>query len=358
MNLIDVTEIPDPPTRSLSSANVGVSLISKINVLKVIEPGEWEDFTLELAADWKKKYSRAVRCGGAGDMGRDVIVYQKEGSSEWENFQCKHYNSPIGVAEAAVEIAKLVYYSFKGEYTLPLKYYFVTPQGVSAKLLNTLNNPEKLKNELIKRWDKACASKITTTETVSLTEEIKEYIQEIDFNIFDHIPPIKLIELHKNTSYHINRFGASFPERPEAETPPHAITSNDSTYTEELLRAFSEEEKSEVTTENLPAHAKYLEEFSSARRSFYSSENLERFSRDWLKNDSYNKLTEECYDAVSPVVNNEHKNGYKRYLATLTQAASVNYSSHPLHPYIEIKDKKGLCHQLVNSEKMRWVEDE
>jgi hypothetical protein len=241
------------------------------------------------------------------------------------------------VAEATLEIAKLVYYGLKGEYLLPKKYYFVTPQGVSSQLLNALNNPEKLRNELIRRWEKTCASKITSKQKVTLNEEIKEYIQKMDFSIFDHVPPIKLIELHKNTSYHINRFGASFPERPET---------------------FSEEEKAEVTSDSLPKHTKYQEEFSSARRSFYSAENLELFSRDWLKNDSYNKLAEECYDAVSPVVNNEHKNGYKRYLATLTQAAAVNFSSHPLHLYIEIKDKKGLCHQLVNSKKIRWVKDE
>lgn len=355
--MIDIIDIADPPTRSLAAANVGVSLISKINILKVIEPDEWEFFTLELASIWKKKYSHAVRCGGAGDMGRDVIVYQDNGS-DWENFQCKHYGAPIGVAEAVIELAKLVYYSLNGEYSLPQKYYFVTPQGVSAKLLNALNNPEKLRRELIARWDKACASKITSTQTVSLSDEIKEYIQKIDFSIFDHLPPIKLIELHEDTSYHINRFGASFPERPVAEAPPQDITSNEEIYTKELLKAFSEQEEVVVTAENLSVHRKYQEEFSSARRSFYSAENLERFSRDWLKNNSYKKLTEECYDAVSPVVNNEHKNGYKRYLATLTQSASINYSAHPLHPYIEVKDKKGLCHQLVNSEKIRWVEDE
>lgn len=355
--MIDAIEIADPPTRSLSAANVGVSLISKINILKVIDPDEWEVFTLELASIWKKQYARAVRCGGAGDMGRDVIVYQDDGSG-WENFQCKHYGAPIGLSEAVIELAKLVYYSLQGEYTLPRKYYFVTPQGVSAKLLNALNNPEKLRSELIARWDKTCASKITSTQVMPLSEEIKKYINEIDFSIFDHLPPIKLIELHEDTSYHINRFGASFPERPAAEAPPQDLTSNEVIYTEELLRAFSDQEKTGVTVDNLSTHTKYQEEFSSARRSFYSAENLERFSRDWLKNNSYLKLTEECYDAVSPVLNNDHKNGYKRYLATMTQATSINYSSHPLHSYIEIKDKKGLCHQLVNSKKITWVEDE
>jgi len=214
-----------------------------------------------------------------------------------------------------------------------------------------------LRSELIARWNKSCASKIKSTQTVSLSEEIKEYIKKIDFNIFDHLPPIKLIELHEKTSYHINRFGAFFPERPATEAPPQDLTSSETTYTEELLRAFSEQEEVEVTVDSLSA-TKYEEEFSSARRSFYSAESLERFSRDWLKNNSYIKLTEECYDAVSPVVNNEHKNGYKKYLTTLAHAVSINYSSHPLHPYIEIKDKKGICHQLVNSKKIRWVDYE
>jgi len=357
--LISVIEIPNPPKRPLSSANVGVSPISKINILRVLEPGEWEDFTLELATIWKKEYSHAVRCGGAGDMGRDIIVYCSDKCSEWENFQCKRYRAPMGVADATLEIAKLVYYSYIGEYTLPIKYYFVASQGVSVQLLNALNNPKKLKNELINRWDKSCASKITSSKKIPLSGEIRKYIQSIDFNIFDHIPPIKLIEFHENTSYHIHRFGACYPERPEAEVPPHVITNNEAVYTKELLIAFSDQEKIEITSDTLCGYKKYQEEFSLARKSFYSAESLERFSRDWLKeNESYKKLAEECYDAVSPVVNNEYKNGYKKYLATLVQATSVNYNSHPLHPYIEIKDKKGLCHQLVNFERIKWVEDE
>ena len=357
--MIDVVEIPDPPKRSLSSANVGVSPISKLNILRVIEPGEWEDFTLELASIWKEKYSRVVRCGGAGDMGRDILVYRSENCSEWENFQCKRYRNPMGLTDAVIEIAKLVYYSFIGEYTLPIKYYFVVSQGVSVQLLNALHNPDKLKKEVIKRWDKSCSSKITSLKTVSLTDQITEYIQSVDFAIFDHIPPIKLIELHENTPDHIRRFGAYFPERPEAATPPHLIKSNETVYTKELLRAFSDKEKIKITNDELCDYKRYQDEFSSARRSFYSAENLELFSRDWLKeNDSYKKLTEECYDAVSPVIYSDHGNGYKKYLATLTQATSLSYNSHPLNSYIGIKDKKGMCHQLVNYGKVKWVEDE
>ena len=54
---MDVTEIPDPPKRSWSSANVGISLMSELNILKVIEPGEWEGFTLELASIWERALS-------------------------------------------------------------------------------------------------------------------------------------------------------------------------------------------------------------------------------------------------------------------------------------------------------------
>jgi len=352
---LNAVDIPEPPKKRLSPTNVAISPIPKLSILKVIEPGDWEDFTLELATEWKKQFSHVVRCGGAGDMGRDVIAYTSKQHEVWENFQCKRYSgSPISVADAVIEIAKIAYYTFQDEYTVPVKYYFVSPQGISVKLLNLIHNPDKLMNEVIERWEKSCSTKITSLKKILLTNDLQAHIEAFDFSIFDYIPPIKLIEFHENTVYHIPRFGASFPERPKAEEPKSTIEDNELVYTRELLQAFSDHEKVEISNHNLKDYSKYEKEFSSARRCFYSAENLERFSRDWLKDDSYSLLSEECMDAISPVVNNEHESGYKRYLATLTHATTVNYA-HALNPYIEIKDKKGMCHQLVNIREFKWV---
>ncbi len=109
--------------------------IPKLKRLETFDEGTWEDITLELIHHWKTQYQKVVRCGG-GDLGRDVIAYTPNG--EWENFQCKHYAKPLTLVEAIREVGKLIYYSYKGEYPVPNKYYFVSPKGVSTQLLSHL----------------------------------------------------------------------------------------------------------------------------------------------------------------------------------------------------------------------------
>ncbi len=328
--------------------------IPKLKRLETFDEDAWEDVTLELASEWKKQYHRVVRCGGGGDLGRDVVAYHSSG--EWENFQCKHYANALTLDEAIREVGKLIYYAYLNEYKLPVKYYFVAPKGVQTKLLNCLMNTNMLKEELINRWDKQCKTKITSTKTINLDESLNSYIENsIDFSIFDHIPPLDIINLHSQTQYHAIRFGASSRKRPQPISPPSALSVVELPYTTELLSAFSEAEASIVTRESLERFPDYEEEYSSARKNYYYADGLEMFSRDWLPSGSYKELLDECYEAVSPIVKSKHQDGYVCYLEVSSQAARMNYSSHPLHHFIKTQDKKGFCHHLVNEKRIKWV---
>jgi len=328
--------------------------IPKLKRLEIFDEDTWEDITLELVHQWKAQYSKVVRCGGGGDLGRDVIAYTP--NEDWENFQCKYYAKSLTLDEAIREVGKLIYYSYKDKYSVPIKYYFVSPKGVTTQLLNHLMDTEKFKDELIKRWDKQCRTKITTKHKIELDTDLLSYIDSsIDFKIFDHIPPLDIIELHSQTPYHVIRFGASTHKRPKSVTPPPTLEASELTYTSELLLAFGDAEKKDVNNINLITFPEYEQEYHSARRNFYSADGLEKFSRDWLPNDCYKELLDECYETISPVIMSEHKDGYARYLKVSAQAAGTNYSSHPLHHYIKVQDKKGLCHHLVNEKKIKWV---
>ena len=196
--------------------------IPKLKRLETFDEDTWEDITLELVHYWKKQYQKVVRCGGGGDLGRDVIAYTP--NEEWENFQCKYYAKPLTLDEAIREVGKLIYHSYKGEYSVPIKYYFVSPKGVQTQLLNHLMDSQKLKDELIKRWDKQCRTKITKKHKIELDKHLLLYIDNsIDFKIFDHIPPLDIIDLHKQTPYHVVRFGESTRKRPKSVTN-HLIT--------------------------------------------------------------------------------------------------------------------------------------
>ena len=355
--MVTEIEINQPAT----TENINTSLdvlqgapIPKLKRLGTFDEDTWEDITLELVHHWKSQYQKVVRCGGGGDLGRDVIAYNPNGV--WENFQCKYYAKPITLNDAIKEIGKLIYYSYTEEYSIPEKYYFVSPNGVTTHLLGKLMDSEKLKEELIERWDKQCRTKITTKVNIELDEKLLSFINSsINFKLFDHIPPLDIIELHSQTNYHVIRFGASTHKRPTPIAPPKMLEVSELTYTSELFLAFGDAEKQEINIENLDSYSDYKQEYNSARRNYYSADGLEKFSRDWLPSDCYKVLLEECYETISPVLMSNHINGFTRYLKTSIQAAGTSYSSHPLHHYIKIQDKKGLCHHLVNEKSIKWV---
>jgi len=331
-----------------------------MDYLKIFNADSWEDLTLELVYYWKTQYSRVLRCGAGGDMGRDVIAYCHEEPANWENYQCKHYDKRLSLSLALLEIGKILYYAHRKEFTLPSQYYFVAPQGVSNDLLKHLNDSSKLKNALIDKWDKVCKSKITSkhNDNILLSGDFLKFVQTVDFSIFDHIPPIRIIELHSNTIYHAQRFGTNVRKRRQLPAPPEKITTNEIKYTEELLNAFADAEQIDsLTVDELSEGSDYKFEYEAARRNFYAADDLEKFSRDWLPENSYDELTDECFEAVSATVRQKHDNGYERYLATSSHATTMNYTSHPLSPYIKMQDKKGMCHQLVNGDKFKWIKE-
>ena len=148
-----------------------------------------------------------------------------------KNFQCKYYAKPLKLDEAITEIGKLIYYSYSGTYTVPKKYYFVSPKGVTNQLLNCLMDTAKLKDELMKRWDKQCKPKITKKGPVELDKELLSHINSyVDFGIFDHIPTLEIIELHSKTPFHAVRFGSSARKRPKPIAPPKTPATKELTY--------------------------------------------------------------------------------------------------------------------------------
>lgn len=358
MNELEIEEIPESEHIVTSLEVTSGVPIPALDYLKIFNADSWEDLTLELVAYWKTQYSRVLRCGAGGDMGRDVITYMHDEPESWENYQCKHYDKRLSLSLALLEIGKILYYVHQGEFTLPRRYYFVAPQGVSNDLLKHLNNPDRFKNALIDKWDKACKSKITSkhNDDIPLDGEFLKFVQAIDFSLFDHIPPIKIIELHSNTAFHAQRFGINVRKRSRLPIPPEELADKEIVYTKELLSAFADaEQKGSLTIDHLEEDSDYKLEYEGARRNFYAAEDLQKFSRDWLPENSYDELTDECYEAVSAMIRQKHDNGYERYLATSSQAAAVNYTSHPLSPYIKTQDKKGMCHQLVNACRFKWV---
>lgn len=317
---------------------------------------QWECFVQEWVDSLRDEYELVERCGGAGDLGRDVIATVK-GGSEWDNFQCKHYTNALAPNEVWIELGKLAYYTLRGEYSYPRRYYFVAPQGVGPKLSNLLKKPRDLRDGLLANWDKTCRTEISQTQVVECDQTMKTHIESLDFSIFQTKPLLHIIEAHAKTRWYVARFGGGLPARPEPLLPPRIPAKDETVFANELRRAYSEHLKRDETELDacLSAREDLQEHFNDARVEFYSAEGLRTFSRDTLPPGEFEKLQDEVHSGIKDELRGDHADGYRRVVSVVKTARTLQLTSNPLTTRIHTRDRGGICHQLANDGKVRWV---
>lgn len=325
--------------------------------IKLFSATEWEVFIHEWVDSLRDDYELIERCGGAGDMGRDVIATVKNGNGAWDNYQCKHYEDSLKPSDIWIELGKLVYYTKRGDYSYPRRYYFIAPRGAGTKLSNLLKKPEELRRGLVSQWDAYCREDITKTEIVECDAAMKAHIESLDFSIFQATPVLRIIEAHSKTRWYAARFGGGLPQRPEPFTPPAIPADSEAVFVRELHRAYADHLKQDVEhiDEALASHEDLREHFHDARMEFYSAEGLRTFSRDTLPPGEFEKLQDEVYSGIKDELRGEHTDGYCRVVAVVKTARTLPLMDHPLISRIHIRDRGGICHQLANDGKVQWV---
>jgi hypothetical protein len=330
-------------------------LIPPLDRLRLMSDGQWEAFVLEWAHSLKTRYVSVERCGGAGDLGRDVIGFVVAGQAEpWDNFQCKHYDHALQPNDIWLELGKLCYYSAIGEYTFPREYTFVAPQGVGNSLSKLLRNPSELKTQLLAEWDQKCKSKITSTKVIPLDPPILAHIQSLDFSRIKALSPLTLIDEHRQTPWHTARFGGGLPPRPPVPVAPAVPLPSEAKYISALLEAYGDKLKATIAAAaHIPAGA-LTEHFSRARQEFYNAEALRQFSKDNVPPGTFDTLLDEVESGIIDVVQATHPDAYERVLNAVQKAKTLPLASNPLVSRVTASDKGGMCHQLANNEKVKW----
>lgn len=325
--------------------------------IKLYSDRQWELFVQEWVDSLRDDYELVERCGGAGDMGRDVIATVKGGGGAWDNYQCKHYGASLKPGDVWVELGKLAYYTKRGDYTYPRRYYLIAPRGAGTKLSNLLKRPQELRSELLNHWDAHCREAITKTEIVECDTAMKAHIESLDFTIFKTTPVLRIIEAHARTRWYAARFGGGLPQRPEPLTPPSVPASNETVFVGELRRAYADhlKQKIEDLEAGLAGRGDLREHFNDARTEFYSAEGLRTFSRDTLPPGEFEKLQDEVHSGIKDDLRDEHADGYRRVVAVVKTARSLPLTSHPLSARIHTRDRGGICHQLANDGKVGWL---
>jgi hypothetical protein len=344
----DSQPLPPPSATPVgSTAVVTGAPIAPIDRIRIFSPAEWEDFVLEWADSLREQYAEVGGLGGAGDQGRDVIGLYADG--DWDNYQCKHYDHALVPGDVWTEIGKVLYYTYTDAFSPPKRYYFVAPRGVGTKLSNLLRSPDRLREELLANWDKHCATKITATADIALSEDLRRHIDAFDFGCFSSISPHRLIDGHAKTRWYSARFGGGLPPRPDPELPPAQPAAHEAPYVRALLDAYADHLKRPVAdVQDLPAASQLAGHFDDARREFYSAEALRAFSRDTLPTGSYEELQDQMHSGVRDDLRDEHDDGYLRLRAVVGTARSIALDGHALNTSLTPRDRGGICHQLAN----------
>ena len=354
----ELSPLPHPnPVDPVTADVVGSGeYIPPIERIRLFSPDQWEDFVLEWADSFRDEYVTIERSGGAGDMGRDVVACCDDSGDVWDNYQCKHYAAALTPTDIWIELGKVIYYSFVGEFTYPRKYQFVAPRGAGNKLSKLLKKPDSLKDGLKKNWAKHCENGIMDSRSIALEGDFLKFLYDANFGIFSALPPLRLIEQHRKTTWHTYRFGGGLPPRPHPDEPPSEIATTEAKYVRALLDAYGERLAQTIkSADELTSDAELHGHFGRARREFYSAESLKHFSRDTLPPGEFERLQNEFFDGVIDVVESDHTDGYVRVKAVTKAARELQITSHALVPRLESRDRGGICHQLANDEKVRWI---
>lgn len=256
-----------------------------------------------------------------------------------------------------VEFGKLAYYTYHEKFSCPSAYFFVAPQGAGNRLLRLMKNPADLRAGVIENWDRHCRDKITSVP-VPLDGKLGEHLDSLDFSIFSAVPPLRIIDAHAKTRWYVARFGGGLPPRPPAPVPPTVPTQEELNYVTALLHAYSDYLKVDVSEPaDLKARPSLSGHFEDSRLEFYSAEALRSFSRDTLPDeDEYDRLTEEVHDGIRDEIRAEHPDGYSRVRSAVKAARGLQITDHPLVGKLTVRDRGGICHQLANDLKVKWVE--
>lgn len=322
---------------------------------------DWEVFISEWAQYQKSRYHKIVNLGGANDFGIDVAAFYSDRGfqGDWDNYQCKYYKSePLSPATAIPEIAKILWHAFKQEISLPTKYYFFAPKDCGPSLKKLLLDKSKLVSKLKSEWNNWCATTITSTLVINLEGDFLDFVDKVDFSIFQYKPTSEVIEEHRQTPYFVQRFGGGLPDRPTVDVPPSTPLEIEFRYISQIFEAYSDKENQEVNQQNISSFSKLDRHFNRQREAFFHAESLKSFARDTVPHGTFASLQGEILSGVIDVCEDTHPNGFERLKAVSSSAQTLNLDTNGLIQVTKIQDRHGICHQLANEDKLTWVPDD
>ncbi|MFB9181541.1 ABC-three component system protein [Dactylosporangium sucinum] len=320
-------------------------------------PDEWEEFILEWATGLEEDYFQLVRIGGSNDKGADVAGFltRHRFEGEWDCMQCKHYEQGLQPAEAYEEMFKMIRSVVEGYYTMPRRYLFLAPQGCGKSLKRLLSAPSQLRTGFLNKFSgsKPLGEGLDPT----LLAKIRAVAETLDYSMFQNVEIHEILEIHKRTPYYWHRFGGPLPERPPVIKPPVELTADEARYIEHLMSVYTERYGvGSAGIAEILTHPQAFRHLSRQREAFFSAESLRAFARDSVRPGTFERLQDEVYHAVVETHERNFSDGMERLTSVLEKAAGLTLTSSALISVSDPLDKRGICHQLANVDRLKWCD--
>lgn len=321
------------------------------------ESGEWEDFIREWATALPSEYVQIKRLGGSNDHGVDVAAFKTRHRFEgaWDCFQGKHYAKELAPSDAYPEMLKIFLGVLEGQYILPDKYAFLAPKGCGSTLDRLLSKPSELRKKFLEELNnkKGCAAYLK----VDVRENVRRLAARTDFSMFESVQLVDALEAHRRTPYFVARFGGPLPARPPTAPPPEEVAGHEKRYVAQLVDVYRENTPGEQLEQDaLSSHPTHGDHFKRQRISFYSAEALRLHARDSVPEGTFEALQDDVHSGVVEVADATHPTGMDRLRAVLTSVMNVQLDGHAaLLSVSRADDRKGICHQLANEDRLTWV---
>jgi hypothetical protein len=317
---------------------------------------EWEEFIREWATGLGTEYVQIKRFGGSGDKGADVAAFRSDQGLEgsWDCFQGKHYAKPLNFGDAAPEMLKVFLAVHRGDYRMPDSYQFLAPKGCGTQLNRLLSLPTSMKEKFLDQLvaGHALVKNLDAEELAA----VRALAEATDFTMFKSVELLEALEVHRHTPHYAARFATALKARPACDPPPDNIAEHETRYIEQLLAVYAERHPDrEFDVHTLATDDTIGTHFQRQRVSFYKAESLRVYARDSVPPGTFEKLQDDIHSGVIETAEADHPSGFARLGSVLSQVGQLDLNRHTLITRSDNDDRKGICHQLANSDRLAWV---
>jgi len=326
--------------------------------LKELEEDELEEF-IELWCDRVGSgYESVERIGKANDKGRDVIGFLTQAKHEgpWHLYQCKRKTrgSALGAPEALGELGKVFHHHSQGAYrTMPEKYVFVAPRGVTGPLQDLIFNPSDLKAALIANWDDYCAGSITQRRKIPLSPELKALIEGYEFGKVSHLSAAGLAK-HPASLKALTQVLGLPPGDAPVGAAPDLLQAEEMKYIDQLRQVYGEARGTPfATADDVLADGMHGDHLREQRNRFFDATSFRLFHRDNTSVEALVEFEAEVHYGVVDVYRLPYGTRLERVGAVMRHASTMTCAIKGKLARIPVR--QGMCHHLANEGLMKWI---